>query len=111
MGMGSTFEPEEYAEKTEAVVTAPTPLLVDDLITLLQGVRAAKGNLVVSINVFHDTEDPGGVYSIDPIVGHYFEVDDSKVAQKLVLCDLEHLEGALDHLDLSEEEVQPQGDN
>jgi hypothetical protein len=95
----------EIAEETASVIK------VSELMRILNGVLSSHGDLTVAINVFHDTEEAGGSYSIDPIVGVYFEVDDNKVAQKLVLCDADHLNFANENNELTAEEIKPQGSN
>jgi hypothetical protein len=112
MGAPSSFDPAAYTEPKspgEAAAAAAEPpanppLRIDDVILLLQEARAAKGNLVVSVDAFHDGEN---AHSIDPVVGHYYEVDDNRVAQKLVLCHQEHLEFAAEQRELDDEEIIP----
>lgn len=102
---GTNAEPVKEAAAPAAEVSEAAPIKVDDLITLLQEVRKEKGNLIVSICVFHDETNS---HSIDPVVGHYYQVDDNKVAQLLVLCDADHLQFAGENMELEESEVKPQ---
>lgn len=133
MGSPSTTTMEDYAKPAEAAVpvaeAAPAPapaepvakvgdqkqpatgepmMDIDSAIALLQEVKAKKGNLMLAVHVFHDETSS---WSVDAIAGHYYEVDDAGRAQKLVLCDASTLDGVADNLDLTEEEVNPQGGN
>lgn len=118
MGSPSNFKPEEYAkDEKDAVASVLTtalglygrkPLKVSDLLKLCTEVLTTKGDLTVSINVFHDEDNS---HSIDPVIGHYFQVNDKKEAALLVLCDADHFRFANENMDMEESEVQPKGDN
>ena len=106
-------DPDAAAEVVAAIeaaaeLYAPKPQKVTDLIKLLADVLTTKGDLQVSICVFNDEDNS---YSIDPVVGHYFQVNDNKEAQLLVLCDANHLQFAQENMELEDEEIKPQGVN
>lgn len=89
-----------------AKLYAPTPLKVSDLLKLCVDVLTAQGDILTSVCVFNDTDNS---HSIDPIVGHYFQVNEKDEAELLVLCDATHLQFAQENNDLEHIEIKPKG--